>query len=115
MTKAIFNFGEYGLDNFEISGHSGYANYGSDIVCSGISTAVFTTLNLLDKMYPEYINLIQDEKKGYIKCEFSFDYQAGTKTQFLAMIIQNLIDVLSNIERDYPKNLKVIINDELLK
>ena len=26
-------------------------------------------------------------------------------------IIQNLIDVLSNIEEDYPKNLKVIINN----
>ena len=111
MTKAIFNFGKYGLDDFEITGHSGYSDAGSDIVCSGISTAVFTTLNLLDKMYSENIELIQNEKKGYIKCKINFDYEAGTKTTFLAVIIQNLIDVLSSIEEDYPKNLKVIINN----
>ena len=110
MTKAKFNFGDYGLSSFEISGHSGYSNYGSDIVCSSITTAVFTTLNLLDKMFPEHYELVQDEKKGYIKCVINFDYQNGERSSFLAVIIQNLIDVLSNIEGEYPKHLQVIIN-----
>ena len=50
MTKANFI-----LNNdkkpfaFLITGHAEYGNYGEDIVCSSITTAVFTTLNLLDK------------------------------------------------------------------
>ncbi len=110
MTKATFNFNKETFLGFEITGHSGYSEAGSDIVCSSITTAVFSTINLLDKMYPEYYQLVQDEKKGLIKCTIDYDFTASDKTTFLAVIIQNLIDVLSNIELEYPKNLKVIIN-----
>lgn len=110
MTKATFNFKNETFLGFEISGHSGYSESGSDIVCSGISTAVFSTINLLDKMYPEHYKLFQDEKKGLIKCSIDYDFIASERTTFLAVIIQNLIDVLMNIELEYPKNLKVIIN-----
>lgn len=110
MTKAIFNFNKLGLDSFEVSGHSGYQNAGSDIVCSSITTAVFTTINLLDKMYEKHYTLVQNEEKGYLKCTLNYEYLASERTTFLAMIIQNLIDVLNNIQLEYPKNLKVIIN-----
>lgn len=110
MTKAKFNFQGETFLGFEVSGHSGYQEKGSDIVCSSITTAVFSTINLLDKMYPEYYQLIQDEEKGFIKCTIDYEFIASEKTTFLAVIIQNLIDVLSNIELEYPKNLKVIIN-----
>lgn len=110
MTKATFNFNGDSFLGFEISGHSGYKESGSDIVCSSITTAVFSTINLLDKMYPEHYQLFQDEKKGLIKCTINYDFIASERTTFLAVIIQNLIDVLTNIELEYPKNLKVIIS-----
>lgn len=110
MTKAIFNFNNNVLSNFEITGHANYKNAGSDIVCSSITTAVFTTINLFEKMYPDMCELTQNEKDGYLKCTLNYDFIASDRTTFLAMLIQNLIDVLGNIEDQYPKNLKVIIN-----
>ena len=38
-----------------VSGHSGYAETGSDIVCSAISTAVMLTSGILDEVCPGYI------------------------------------------------------------
>ena len=50
MTKADFKFKKNLPYAFSISGHANYDEYGKDIVCSSITTAVFTTLNLLDKI-----------------------------------------------------------------
>ena len=50
MTKATFNYKNNDFVSFEISGHANYAEYGSDIVCSGITTATFTTIGLLKKI-----------------------------------------------------------------
>ena len=47
MTKAEFKFKRNVPYAFSISGHANYDEYGKDIVCSSITTAVFTTLNLL--------------------------------------------------------------------
>ena len=105
MTKANFI-----LNNdkkpyaFRISGHAEYGNYGEDIVCSGITTATFTTLNLLDKLLKqEDYTLIQDEDTGLI------DFKLNKIDDLSLLIIQNLLDILINIEEQYPQNLKIII------
>ena len=105
MTKANFI-----LNNdkkpyaFRISGHAEYGNYGEDIVCSGITTATFTTLNLLDKLLKqEDYTLIQDEDTGLI------DFKLNKTDDLSLLIIQNLLDILINIEEQYPQNLKIII------
>ena len=67
MTKADFKFKNDSPYAFHISGHAEYGNYGEDIVCSGITTATFTTLNLLDKILKqEDYTLIQNEDTGLI-------------------------------------------------
>ena len=105
MTKANFI-----LNNdkkpyaFRINGHAEYGNYGEDIVCSGITTATFTTLNLLDKLLKqEDYTLIQDEDTGLI------DFKLNKIDDLSLLIIQNLLDILINIEEQYPQNLKIII------
>lgn len=102
MTTAIFNYQNNQINSFKIIGHADYAEYGYDIVCSGITTAVFTSLGLIRR----YLN------------ENEFDYQELDGTIYLKLlntnqivnnIIENLIEVLKNIERQYPKNLKIKI------
>ena len=38
------------IKSIEIKGHSGYEEYGKDIVCSSVSTSVILTINLLEKL-----------------------------------------------------------------
>lgn len=105
MTKANFILNnEQKPYAFRISGHAEYGNYGEDIVCSGITTATFTTLNLLDKLLkPEDYTLIQNEDTGLI------DFKLIKIDDLSLLIIQNLLDILINIEEQYPQNLKIII------
>ena len=53
MTTAIFNYQNNQIDSFKIIGHADYAEYGYDIVCSGITTAVFTSLGLIRRYLNE--------------------------------------------------------------
>jgi uncharacterized protein YsxB (DUF464 family) len=105
MTKANFILNnEKKPYAFRISGHAEYGNYGEDIVCSGITTATFTTLNLLDKILKqEDYTLIQNEDTGLI------DFKLNKTDDLSLLIIQNLLDILINIEEQYPQNLKIII------
>lgn len=45
MTKVIFYKDENLITGFCISGHSGYAQSGSDIVCAAVSSAAYMTAN----------------------------------------------------------------------
>lgn len=105
MTKANFILNNENKPYaFRISGHAEYGNYGEDIVCSGITTATFTTLNLLDKLLKqEDYTLIQNEDTGLI------DFKLNKIDDLSLLIIQNLLDILINIEEQYPQNLKIII------
>ncbi len=104
MTKAKFILEQNLPTAFTISGHAGYGEYGEDIVCSSITTAVFTTLNLLLKfLQDEDYTLIQDEDKGLI------DFKLLKKSDLTLTIIQNLLEILTNIEEQYPQNLKIIL------
>ena len=102
MTKAKFFYENNLFSKLEISGHSGYAEYGLDIVCSGISSAVLTSINLIDK-YTKNYQLEQDDKKGYLCFEI---YELN---EHINLIIDNLIEILEQIESSYPKNLKITI------
>ena len=104
MTKAKFIYENDLFTKLEISGHSGYAEYGSDIVCSGISSAVLTSINLIDKYTKDY-QLTQDDKKGYL----FFKLNSYNNYEPISLIIENLIEVLEQIESSYPKNLKITI------
>ena len=106
MTKAIFKISNNLFQSLEVSGHSGYQTSGSDIVCSAISTAVFTSINLIDKKCgDESYHLTQKEDQGYL----FFEMINTSEIEFVNLVIENLIEMLSDIEKDYNKFLQVKI------
>ncbi len=71
MTKVqIFKTKEGVVRSFHCSGHSGYAEEGEDIVCAGISALVINTVNCLDDLLHEKIEVTYDEESGMIDCAF---------------------------------------------
>ena len=86
----------------KVKGHADYAEYGYDIVCSGITTAVFTSLGLIRK----YLN---ENDYDYKELDGTISLNFKETNQLVNDIIENLIEVLKNIERQYPKNLKIKI------
>lgn len=112
MTKAVFKKQSGLWASLEVSGHSGYGTVGTDIVCAGISTAVISSVNLLDKLIEGCFDISQNEEEGYVSI-YNLDYQKveESKRYFIDLIFQNLIDILKDIEDEYPKNLKVKIEN----
>ncbi len=105
MTKALFNYKNNKFVSFEISGHANYSDYGTDIVCSGITTATFTTLGLLKKILNEE-DYNYSEKEADIKFILT---STNCDENLVKQVIENFIEVLKNIEKQYPKHLKIKI------
>ena len=82
-----------------ISGHAMYADYGKDIVCSAVSSIIITTINGILTMNDQAITY--KNKTDGIEIEIkSFD-------DVTLKLIDNMIQLLTKLSNDYPKNLKV--------
>ena len=86
-----------------ISGHSGYAESGYDIVCSAVSTAVMLAGSILEEVCPDYI-INTDEDNAVINIEINILNETAN------IVMKNLYLTLCEISSQYPKYLKVKIN-----
>ena len=104
MTNAVFNYKNDQFVSFQIKGHANYSEYGTDIVCAGITTATFTTLGLLQKV-------LNKNSYKYAEKDANIDFVLleQNDSELVKQIIQNFIEVLENIEKQYPKHLKLKI------
>lgn len=83
----------------EITGHSNYDTLGKDIVCSAVSSIVTTTIN----------GIISIDKDA-----ISYKYHDDTmlievlkKDEITVKLINNMLDLLKSLSKDYPKNINV--------
>ena len=53
---------------FTCKGHAGFAEYGQDVVCAGVSALVITTVRSLDELVTDEVTASSDEKTGCVTC-----------------------------------------------
>ena len=109
MTKIIVKYDKSLCSVIELSGHAGYARSGYDIVCSGITTATFTSINLIEKISSDCFKLDVKEDAGYLHMSLEYQNLSDSEIEFIQLIIRNLIDMYEEIKRNYPKYLKIEI------
>ena len=90
------------IKEITITRHANYDEYGKDIVCASISTALIFTANLIEKLNLGYniMDLVCEE--GY------FRLQIKTSDLTANAVFENLEYTLEEISKQYPKNLKFI-------
>ena len=89
--------GEY--RKFICDGHAGYAEYGNDIVCAAISALVINTVNSLEEIAKEPIQVEADETAGRISCSF-----LKQPLQEASVVLMNSLTLgLSHIAAQYGK------------
>ena len=91
------------ISNIKISGHSGYAEHGSDIVCAAVSSIVTTTVNGILSIN-ETIKVTDD---GDILEIIILKHNEVTDK-----LILNMIKLFEGIEIQYKENLKVLTKGE---
>ena len=100
MTKITFHrtrAGEY--QGFICEGHAGYAGYGEDIVCAAISVLIINTINSLDEITGEKMDVTTDEDSGTIRCFFTDQPLKETS----GVLMDSLVLGLTHIEEQYGK------------
>ncbi len=86
------------ITNITMTGHAKYDEYGKDIVCAGVSSALITTINAC---------LIFDENSIDYKETGTFILKNIKKDEITNKLLENLGNILKDIESDYNKNIKV--------
>lgn len=103
MIKAKFFVLDSGKSiGFEISGHSGYSESGTDIVCAAVSSAVYMAVNTITNIKHVEANINVDEKSGYMRAVF--DENQYFKYEDILLGLKNHLLLL---EENYSKNLQV--------
>ena len=99
MIKVQISVKDNNIKKINIKGHAGYDDYGKDIVCSSVSSITITTVNailMFDKNYISY-----NEKKD------NFEIIINENNEITNKLIQNMINLLTELSQDYPKNIKI--------
>lgn len=91
------------ISNIKISGHSGYAEYGSDIVCAAVSSITTTTVNGILSIN-ETIKATDDGN--------TLEIAVLEHNDVTDKLLINMIKLFEGIEIQYKKNLKVITKGE---
>lgn len=97
MTTVTFHKTKSGdYKGFLCSGHAGFDRYGKDIVCASISVLVINTINSLEEIAHEKLEVDMDEKRGRIACSFEGPLQEASK-----VLLDSLVLGLSQIAMQY--------------
>ncbi len=67
INVSIYKNAENLITGFKVSGHAGYSEDGSDVVCAAVSMLVINTINSIESFTSDRFSLNQDEKKGYLE------------------------------------------------
>jgi len=86
--------------SIEVKGHANAAEYGKDIVCSGVSAVIFGGLANIQN--EENYKYEIDEKKGYFFIESN-----GKNSSHDKIVLETIIASLKKIENEYPKNVHI--------
>ena len=103
MIKAEIYISEKGdIEGFNISGHAGFSESGTDVVCAAVSSAAYMVGNTLTEVLNADAHIVVNEKIGVMRLMVSSkdvlrcsDIMKGFKIHLILL------------EEMYPKNIKV--------
>lgn len=90
--------------DISIIGHANYDEYGKDIVCSAVSATVICTVNAISSININAINVSSIKDKLTINIL--------EKDDITNKLLNNMIKLLKELASKYPKNIKIIDEEE---
>ena len=99
MIKIKYLKSGYEYDKVSILGHALYDDYGKDIVCAAVSSIVICSVN--------GILSIKERGLKYMKSDKGIIIDNISKDKNVKKLIDNMISLLKQLERDYPDNVKL--------
>ncbi len=95
------------ITGFDVSGHSGYAEAGADIVCAAITSAVRLTEATINDIFGLAANVKVREKSGSIS--FRLPGGLSDRDEHAAQgLLSGLMLYFSELHDEYPDNIEVL-------
>lgn len=104
MITVTFNCSDDLICGFTVSGHSGYAEEGSDIICAAVSSAVLMTANTITEI--QHINADVTENDGFLSLNLS-----KHEAEKSSVLLNGLKLHLTALSEEYTKYIKVKISE----
>ncbi len=104
MVHATFYIEGKDLRGFEISGHSGYAEAGSDIICASVSSAAYMAANTVTEIVGAKAEIEIDD--GY------FRFVTYNKSEAVQTVLKGLRLHVSSLADDYSQY--IVCNENCL-
>lgn len=98
MIKVVIKTVDNNIDSIKISGHAEYDVKGKDIVCAAVSSITITTVNAILKLDSNAIDYDQGS---------SLVIKIKKHNETIDILIENMLDLLKELEKDYNKNIKI--------
>lgn len=93
---------------FIVEGHAGLTPHGSDILCSAVSASVAVLERQLQYIKDEeYFTLLSTTREGYKRIEIESHLDHSDWEGFAEAVIQGWYDVMEQLAKQYPDNIKV--------
>jgi uncharacterized protein YsxB (DUF464 family) len=103
MIRINFLTGGDLIKGFECKGHSMSAPSGSDIICAFVSSACYMTANTITEIIGLEAQTAVDD--GYMRLEIKSSNESAQD------ILKGMKLHLTELEKDYPENIKVITTE----
>ncbi len=105
MTRCEFTTENDRITGFQISGHSGYAEEGSDIVCAAISAAVTMAEATINEVCgaKAKVRVNQEDASVRLTLPASCDEEASVQAVLAGMLL-----TLCSLRDDYPDYIEVL-------
>ena len=104
MTKiTIYRNENREVERFTCTGHAGYSEYGTDIVCASISVLVINTINSIETFTSVAYTCEADEETGEIDFIFTDEICSDA-----SLLIESMILGLKEIQNEYGKKFLIL-------
>lgn len=88
------------IEKITIKGHSGYSEFGSDIVCASVSSIAITSINSILKIDEEALKYKKDD--GFLEVDIL------KHTDVINLLLDNMIELLDELSKQYKEYIKII-------
>ena len=90
--------------NISILGHAMYDDYGKDIVCASVSSIVMTSVESIAAFDEKAIDINEEKDK--------LEIIINKHDDITNKLINTMLTLLSELEKKYPKNIKITNREE---
>lgn len=107
MTRVVIFKKKDRISGFEISGHTGYAEEGSDIVCSAVSSvSQMALLGIKDVLK---LNIFFEMSDGFLKLSLG----KNVENESAQVLLKSMEKSLREIQKEYGNYVKLEVKEDV--